>query len=61
MLSLLKRLLVLNFHTDAYLHTEENSKILNWNERLNIAVDVAHGNVLFMAACFLHCAPLHCP
>ncbi|KEH18245.1 LRR receptor-like kinase plant-like protein [Medicago truncatula] len=38
----------------------ENSKILNWNERLNIAVDAAYGNVLFMTKSFLHYVPLHC-
>jgi hypothetical protein len=27
----------------------ENTNILKWNERLNIAVDAANGNVLFMA------------
>jgi hypothetical protein len=26
------------------LYAEENSNILKWNERLNIAVDAAHGN-----------------
>jgi len=35
------------------LHAVENSNILNWNERLNIAVDAAQGNVLFMIASFL--------
>jgi len=38
------RLLFQNFKTNAYLHAVENSNILNWNERLNIAVDAAHGN-----------------
>jgi len=42
-------MLVLNVMTNVYLHAVENSNILNWNERLKIAVDAAHGNVLFMA------------
>jgi hypothetical protein len=46
--------------TNVYLLAVENSNILNWNERLKIAVDAAHGNVLFMATQFMHCAPLHC-
>jgi hypothetical protein len=30
----------------------ENTNILKWNERLNIAVDAARGNVLLMATSF---------
>jgi len=49
------------FKANVCLHAVENSNILSWNERLNIAVDTAHGNVLFMASYFLHFAPLHFP
>jgi len=54
-------MLVKNFKTNACVHAVENSNILNWNERLNIAVHAAHGNVLFMATYFFYFAPLHCP
>jgi hypothetical protein len=30
----------------------KNTNILKWSERLYIAVDAAHGNVLFMASFF---------
>jgi hypothetical protein len=30
----------------------ENTNTLKWNERLNIAVDAANGNVLFIAKSF---------
>jgi len=52
--------LIQYFKTNLCFHAVENTNILSWNERLSIAVDTAHGNVLFMAACFLYCAPLHC-
>ncbi|KEH18226.1 LRR receptor-like kinase plant [Medicago truncatula] len=39
----------------------KNSNILSWNERLNIAVDTAHGNVLFLASYFLHFVSVHFP
>jgi hypothetical protein len=31
------------------MHAEENQDILSWNGRLKIAVDAAHGNLLFMS------------
>jgi hypothetical protein len=30
----------------------KNTNILKWNERLNIAVDAAHGNVMFITTYF---------
>jgi hypothetical protein len=42
----IQALFIHNFNTNAYnLHAVENSNILKWNERLNIAVDVAQGIV----------------
>jgi len=58
---LIYRLHVHNSKTNAYnLLAVENTNILKWNERLNIAVDAAYGNVLFITTFFLHCVPLHC-
>jgi hypothetical protein len=45
--------------TNVYFHAVENSDILNWTKRLKIAVDAAHGNVLFIEKFFLHRVPLH--
>jgi len=32
------------------LHSDGNTNILKWNERLKIAVDAAHGNVHFISS-----------